>query len=161
MQANALNAPKRTLGYASAFSRCNGPSEALGAPGCVGLKEMVEHWINRITYKKGWWLKLSESPATNTILMHVGYKGPSSSGDPEREIAHSRCIEWPTTFEQFVREAITTFQELENHETREWFLVDGKHWPDFLPHDPNAIMVPLRNTGARYDAFQQEKKSET
>jgi hypothetical protein len=121
---------------------------------------LYNEWVGRISYKPDWWLKVEEG--AGAIVIHVGYTGASSRVDElPRAISHKRIVTKPASFEDFADEAIRTFQELENHETREWFKVDGEHWPGFLPHDPNAIMAPLRNTGARYDALQEKENGET
>jgi hypothetical protein len=111
---------------------------------------MIRDWVQRISYKPYWTLDAMEL-GDGTIRLTVQYLGANSTAPDQRYIAHCRTVS-VRTFEEFVREAIITFHELENHETREWFRVDGKHWPGFLPHDPNAVMLPLRATGARYDS---------
>ena len=111
-------------------------------------------WVARISYKARWQLS-AEEWQTGQIRITVQYVGANSTGPGERRVAHCRIVTKPETFEDFVRECITTFEELEHHEIREWFRADGKHWPEFLPHDPKAVMVGFRNTGARYDAYNQ------
>ena len=116
---------------------------------------MYADWVERISYKPRWSLSV-DTPAAGQIRITVQYVGDNSRGPGERPIAHCRIVPYPARFEDFVAECIVTFQELENHEVREWFRVDDKHWPDFLPHDPKAVMVPFRNTGARYDAYREK-----
>ena len=115
---------------------------------------VLDAWAARISYKPRWRLR-AEEWGDEQIRITVVYTGADSTGPGERDIAHCRVISRPVHFEDFVRECIITFEELENHETREWFRADGRHWPEFVPHDPKAIMVPLRDTGAIYDGFQQ------
>ena len=110
-------------------------------------------WAGRITYKPGWVLTATlvpDDPAGRINITVGEYGRDSTAPDTMRMYHHSRVV-FAGTFEEFVEDAITTFHELENHETREWFRVDGRHWPEYLPHDPKAVVKGFRNEGARYD----------
>ena len=114
---------------------------------------MYEEWANRISYKATWTVSVDQETIWS-IRITVTYTGPDSTNPSvNRGISHCRIIGKPGSFAEFVRECIITVQELEHHEIREWFRVDGEHWPAFIPHDPKAVMEPLRGTGARYDEF--------
>lgn len=113
---------------------------------------MLADWTKRITYKAGWSIYASAADYNREVWITVAFTGPNSSGDgPERKISHHRLVSAPRNVSEFVREVIVTIQELENHEMREWLRVDGEHWPDYLPHGPQAVMEPLRNVGASND----------
>lgn len=116
----------------------------------------LDIWTSRISYKERWTVRAEpideQKPwcSGGPVRIHVGYTGRNSTAPGERVVSHARNVNI-RNFDDFVREVVTTFQELENHEIREWFRVDGEHWPEFLPHDPKAVTYPLRATGARYD----------
>ena len=112
----------------------------------------LQEWAKRITYKAGWKIYAEGGSVPGVLRITVTFAGPNSNpvDGTERQISHARdvVLSRVRNVSDFVREVIVTIQELENHEMREWLRVDGEHWPGYLPHDPKAVMVPLRNTGA-------------
>lgn len=104
----------------------------------------LDSWVKRISYKPGWELRAQfierEPPVFNQIKITVGYHGTNSVPGHQHQtipIHHARLIPaFAVDFDWFVQACILIFQELENHESREWLRVDGKHYPHFVPHDP-------------------------
>jgi hypothetical protein len=52
---------------------------------------------------------------------------------------HHTRLSYPASFDDFVSDMLSACHELENHETREFFKVDGKQW--LKPHNSRAIYV--------------------
>ena len=115
----------------------------------------LDEWVSRISYKPGWeiWAELLDYG--NLINITVGYNGADSTQPTRtRPIHHSqlcspeflhRMATGASAFDVFVSQVLQTLRELENHEQREFFRVDGKHRGDFVPHDPQ------HNLDAVYD----------
>lgn len=111
----------------------------------MNLKPDLDSWVARISYKPGWELRAKFiwddlNRGMDLIEITVGYRGPDSTPghhDLIRGVHHSFLLQaCGVDREVFTRCVLMLFQELELHELREWFRVDGKHYVGFEPHDP-------------------------
>ncbi len=104
----------------------------------------LDNWVARISYKPGWELRAKLAFHSSSLKITVSFTGPSSVQGEEklsRVIAHSRLMMVDDNFDSFVSEVVQAFHELENHETREFFKVDGKQW--LVPHNSRAIYLVI------------------
>lgn len=103
--------------------------------------------VARISYKPNWRLTVwGDSPCAETVLLRIAFRAPDSTGAvpglTERALKHAiptrRLALWSDA--EALRFIFQQILELERHEAREWFKLDGK--PVDYPHGPAGELLP-------------------
>lgn len=103
---------------------------------------MLDEWMGRITYKPGW--SIRARLIGGEVEITAGFLGEDSARELTipRWYHHKRVVlALGLEFEGFANVALRTVRELEMHETREWFRVDGGPWA--VPHQDGAAIYDL------------------
>jgi hypothetical protein len=94
----------------------------------------LEAMLARVTYKPGWRLEIRPSPAQGVQKALYVVAEIANSWRPEEDGYFGRSAPIPPSLDKaaFYRFVFEEVLEMERHEAREWFRVDGV--PPFDPH---------------------------
>lgn len=96
--------------------------------------QSARYVVSRITYKPNWMIYLHEQSPTVWLLWCILETRDSVRGDLTSLESRTWYVDDTFTEDDLIETAFLAIQEMENHEMREFFKVDG--YPVYNPHIP-------------------------
>ena len=102
--------------------------------------------VARLSYKPGWEVVALDGVEENVVTLRVAFTVPDASGKVDQPLPLRikypipAGVLWHLDERQALRLVFEKVLEMEKHEAREWFKIDGV--PVDYPHGPTGELLP-------------------